>query len=87
MALQDLRRNGMMTHLLDALERGEDIGHYGRLVFAMVARHFSDADTLVDLRAPLLVGRAQPSPRPRRVSLSLRAGALYGRQGDAVALS
>ena len=37
----------MMAHLLDALERGEDIGHYGRLVFAMVARHFMDQDELV----------------------------------------
>jgi hypothetical protein len=32
----------MMAHLLDALEAGQDIGHYGRLVFAMVARHFMD---------------------------------------------
>jgi DNA primase large subunit len=31
-----------MTHLLDALDAGQDIGHYGRLVFAMVARHFMD---------------------------------------------
>jgi hypothetical protein len=37
MALDDLRRNAMMSHLLDALDRGDDIGHYGRLVFAMVA--------------------------------------------------
>lgn len=44
-----LRRNPMMTHLLDALERGEDIGHYGRLVFAMVGHHFLDRDSLVDL--------------------------------------
>ncbi len=29
-----------MAHLLDALQSGKDIGHYGRLVFAMVARHF-----------------------------------------------
>lgn len=29
-----------MTHLLDSLQEGKDIGHYGRLVFAMVARHF-----------------------------------------------
>jgi len=42
-----LRKNAMMAHLLDALERGEDIGHYGRLVFAMVARHFMDQDELV----------------------------------------
>ena len=26
-----LREDSMMAHLLDALERGEDIGHYGRL--------------------------------------------------------
>ncbi len=37
---QDLRASPMMAHLLDALERGEDIGHYGRLVFAIVARYF-----------------------------------------------
>src|SRR5579884_1466809 len=42
MAIDDLRNNPMMRHLLGALERGEDIGHYGRLVFAMVARHFID---------------------------------------------
>lgn len=44
-----LREDAMMTHLLDALERGEDIGHYGRLVFTMVARHFVAEDELVDL--------------------------------------
>jgi len=40
-SLEQLRRNDMMSHLLDALESGEDIGHYGRLVFAMVAQYFS----------------------------------------------
>ena len=40
MSVEALRKNDMMTHLLDALDRGQDIGHYGRLVFAMVARHF-----------------------------------------------
>ena len=39
----------MMAHLLDALEKGEDIGHYGRLVFVMVARHFIDESELLDL--------------------------------------
>lgn len=48
MALDDLKRNPMMNHLLSALERGEDIGHYGRLVFAMIARHFLDEDTLCE---------------------------------------
>lgn len=46
-----LRRNPMMNHLLSALERGEEIGHYGRLVFAMVGHHFLDEETLVDLLA------------------------------------
>ena len=35
-----LRKDSMMAHLLDSLAAGKDIGHYGRLVFAMVARHF-----------------------------------------------
>jgi DNA primase large subunit len=48
MAIKDLRSSDMMAHLLDALEKGEDIGHYGRLVFAMVARHFTDEDELVE---------------------------------------
>lgn len=42
----ELRKNAMMSHLLDALERGEDIGHYGRLTFAMVARHFMSENEL-----------------------------------------
>lgn len=37
----------MMAHLLDSLDRGEDIGHYGRLVFAMIARHFGSNDDVV----------------------------------------
>lgn len=36
----ELRKDSMMAHLLDSLEAGKNIGHYGRLVFAMVARHF-----------------------------------------------
>jgi hypothetical protein len=46
-AIDDLRKNSMMAHLLDALDAGQDIGHYGRLVFAMVARHFMDEDALL----------------------------------------
>ena len=45
----DLRDSLMMAHLLDALEAGTDIGHYGRLTFAMVARHFLDQDELIRL--------------------------------------
>jgi hypothetical protein len=43
----NLRDSTMMAHLLDALDRGEDIGHYGRLVFVMVARHFMDEQELI----------------------------------------
>ena len=49
MAVEDLRRSGMMSHLLDSLGRGEDIGHYGRLTFAMAARRFVDRDELIAL--------------------------------------
>jgi DNA primase large subunit len=45
----ELRRSPMMAHLLDALEAGTDIGHYGRLTFVMVARHFLETDELVAL--------------------------------------
>ncbi|GAA3749608.1 hypothetical protein [Terriglobus aquaticus] len=38
--VDELRKDPMMAHLLDSLDAGTDIGHYGRLVFAMVARHF-----------------------------------------------
>lgn len=51
MPVEDLRQSPKMSHLLDALERGEDIGHYGRLTFAMVARYFVEADELVSLLA------------------------------------
>ena len=41
----------MMAHLLDALEAGQDIGHFGRLTFAMIGRHFLDEEALVSLLA------------------------------------
>ena len=49
MPVEDLRQSPMMAHMLDALENGEDIGHYGRLVFAMIGRHFVSNDELVEL--------------------------------------
>ena len=49
MPVKDLRRSPMMVHLMDALKKGEDIGHYGRLTFAMVAHHFVEPDELVRL--------------------------------------
>ncbi|MHB8597819.1 MAG: hypothetical protein ACYDER_13525 [Ktedonobacteraceae bacterium] len=47
--IEALRNSPMMVHLLDALEQGTDIGHYGRLTFVMVARHFLSEDELVKL--------------------------------------
>ena len=38
----------MMAHLMDSLDKGKDIGHYGRLVFVMVARHFMEEDELIE---------------------------------------
>jgi hypothetical protein len=49
MAMADLRKNDMMAHLADALNDGKDVGPYGRLVFAMVARHFLSENELVKL--------------------------------------
>jgi hypothetical protein len=49
MSLSDLKRSPTMSHLIDALERGQDIGHYGRLTFAMVAHRYLDRDELVKL--------------------------------------
>lgn len=45
--LDELRKSDMMAHLLDSLDAGKDIGHYGRLVFAMVARHFLSEEDLI----------------------------------------
>ena len=49
MPVEDLRKSPMMEHLLDALEQGEDIGHYGRLTFAMIGRYFVSNNELVEL--------------------------------------
>lgn len=51
MPVEDLRQSPMMNHLLEALENGQDIGHYGRLTFAMVARYFVENEELVKLLA------------------------------------
>jgi hypothetical protein len=48
MTVENLRKSEMMAHLLDALDNGEDIGHYGRLVFAMIARHFMAKEELIE---------------------------------------
>jgi hypothetical protein len=41
----------MMSHLIASLESGQDIGHYGRLTFAMVARPFLEPKEIVALLA------------------------------------
>jgi len=47
MPIADLRSSNMMTHILDALEDGKDIGHYGRLVFTIIAQYFDDKEAIV----------------------------------------
>ncbi len=46
---ENLQDSTMMAHLLDALKKGEDIGHFGRLVFVMVARFFMNDDEMIHL--------------------------------------
>jgi DNA primase large subunit len=46
--LEDLKQSAMMSHLLDALDRGEDIGHYGRLVFVMVGQYFLSPEEIIE---------------------------------------
>jgi DNA primase large subunit len=48
MSVEDLRKSDMMAHLLNALDSGENIEHYGRLVFAMVARHFLSQEEMIE---------------------------------------
>ena len=48
MPVEELREEPMMAHLLDALGAGEDIGHYGRLAFTMIARHFMSEDEVLE---------------------------------------
>jgi len=45
----ELENDEMMKHLMSALEQGQDIGHYGRLVFIMGARPFLSEDELVEM--------------------------------------
>ncbi len=49
--MEELKKNGMMAHLIEALEQGRDIGHYGRLTFAMVGRHFLSEEELLAMLA------------------------------------
>ena len=47
MPLNDLRAEPMMAHLIATLDQGHSIGHYGRLVFTMIARHFIEPEELI----------------------------------------
>jgi hypothetical protein len=47
----DIRDSAMMAHLLDALQEGQDVGHYGRLVFTMIARWFMEDNQIARLLA------------------------------------
>jgi hypothetical protein len=46
-----LEDSPMMDHLLKAMQAGEDVGEYGRLTVAIVARHFLSEEELVGLLA------------------------------------
>lgn len=48
MPAEELKESAMMSHLMSALDRGQDIGHYGRLVFVMVGRFFLSDQELLD---------------------------------------
>lgn len=48
MSVEDLQKNNTMAHILDALDDGKDIGHYGRLTFAMVAQYFAGEQEIVN---------------------------------------
>lgn len=48
---EQLRASPMMARLLAALEDGTDIGHYGRLTFVIVARHFLTEEEMLALLA------------------------------------
>lgn len=61
-----LRRSPTMSYLMDAMEDGKDIGHYGRLTFAMAARFFLPEAELIDLLA------GQPEQDPEKAGAMLR---------------
>jgi hypothetical protein len=46
-----LEDSPMMAHLLEAMKSSQDVGEYGRLTFAIVARHFMQDNELVELLA------------------------------------
>lgn len=49
MAMDELKNSPMMAHLVESLEEGKDVGHYGRLTFVMVARYFLSEEEMIGL--------------------------------------
>jgi predicted Ser/Thr protein kinase len=49
--VEKLRRSDVMSRLMDDLEAGVDVGHYGRLTYAIVARFFQPQEEIVALLA------------------------------------
>ncbi len=64
--MDELKQNAMMAYLIDALENGQDIGHYGRLTLAMVGRHFLAHEELCSLLAKC------PGSTPEEVEVMVR---------------
>jgi hypothetical protein len=49
MPVKDLQQSPITNNMLEALTRGENIGHYSRLTFIMIAPHVVDNEELVGL--------------------------------------
>lgn len=64
--MEELKQNAMMAHLIEALENGQDVGHYGRLTVAMVAHHFVGHEELSALLAKC------PGTTPEEAEMMLR---------------
>jgi hypothetical protein len=47
MPIDDLKQKPMTAHLIGTPDSGHSIGHYHRLVFAMVARHFLEREEFI----------------------------------------
>lgn len=62
---ETLRQSPTMKRMLDAMEAGEDIGHFGQFTFATVARHFLQEVDTVRLLA------AQPNMDERKAAALL----------------
>ena len=48
---EQMRNSPFMAKLMDDLDNGVDVGHYGRLTYAMVARYFVEPKDIADLLA------------------------------------